>query len=48
MLLEGIKGTLLFVLIDSENSTGRSASTLAIEAEKNGASAVLVGGSSVY
>ncbi|MGI0062551.1 MAG: geranylgeranylglyceryl/heptaprenylglyceryl phosphate synthase, partial [Nitrosotalea sp.] len=40
------KGTLLFVLIDSENSAGRSASTLAKEAEKNGASAILVGGSS--
>ncbi len=40
------KGTLLFVLIDSENSEGRSASTLAKEAEKNGASAILVGGSS--
>ena len=42
------KGTLLFVLIDSENSAGRSASTLAKDAEKNGASAILVGGSSVY
>ncbi|WP_304515748.1 geranylgeranylglyceryl/heptaprenylglyceryl phosphate synthase, partial [Candidatus Nitrosotalea sp. FS] len=40
------KGTLLFVLIDSENSDGRSASSLAKEAEKNGASAILVGGSS--
>jgi phosphoglycerol geranylgeranyltransferase len=40
------KGTLLFVLIDSENSAGKSASSLAKEAEKNGASAVLVGGSS--
>ena len=40
------KGTLLFVLIDSENSVGHSASTLAKEAEKSGASAILVGGSS--
>jgi phosphoglycerol geranylgeranyltransferase len=40
------KGTLLFVLIDSENSVGHSASSLAKEAEKNGASAILVGGSS--
>jgi phosphoglycerol geranylgeranyltransferase len=40
------KGTLLFVLIDSENSVGKSASSLAKDAEKNGASAVLVGGSS--
>src|SRR5574337_1752076 len=40
------KGTLLFVLIDSENSAGHSASTLAKEAEKSGASAILVGGSS--
>ena len=40
------KGTLLFVLIDSENSNGKSASSLAKEAEKNGASAVLIGGSS--
>lgn len=40
------KGTLLFVLIDSENSTGLSASSLAKEAEKNGISAILVGGSS--
>jgi len=39
-------GTLLFVLIDSENSKGHSASTLAREAEKSGASAILVGGSS--
>ena len=40
------KGTLLFVLIDSGNSAGKSASSLAKDAEKNGASAVLVGGSS--
>ena len=40
------KGTLLFVLIDSENSAGKSASSLAKDAEKNGASVVLVGGSS--
>ncbi len=40
------KGTLLFVLIDSENSAGKSASTLAKEAEKNGASVILIGGSS--
>ena len=40
------KGTLLFVLIDSENAAGKSASSLAKDAEKNGASAVLVGGSS--
>lgn len=40
------KGALLFVLIDSEDSHGRSASILAKEAEKSGASAILVGGSS--
>jgi phosphoglycerol geranylgeranyltransferase len=40
------KGALLFVLIDSENDNGRSASQLARAAEKNGASAILVGGSS--
>lgn len=40
------KGALLFVLIDSENAGGKSASKLAKEAEKNGASAILVGGSS--
>ena len=40
------RGTLLFGLIDSENSAGKSASSLAREAEKHGASAVLVGGSS--
>jgi phosphoglycerol geranylgeranyltransferase len=40
------QGTLLFVLIDSENSKGLSASTLAKKAEKNGASAILIGGSS--
>src|SRR5579872_5411152 len=40
------KGALLFVLIDSENNGNQSASTLAKEAEKNGASAILVGGSS--
>jgi phosphoglycerol geranylgeranyltransferase len=39
-------GALLFVLIDSENANGRPASQLAREAEKNGASAILVGGSS--
>ena len=39
-------GTLLFVLIDSENSIGHSASSLAKQAEKSGASAILVGGSS--
>lgn len=40
------RGTLLFVLVDSENSTGRSTSSLAREAEKSGVSAILVGGSS--
>ena len=40
------KGALLFVLIDSENNGNQSASTLAKEAEKNGASVILVGGSS--
>ncbi|MDE1766046.1 MAG: geranylgeranylglyceryl/heptaprenylglyceryl phosphate synthase [Thaumarchaeota archaeon] len=40
------KGALLFVLIDSENDGGGSASKLAKEAEKNGASIILVGGSS--
>ncbi len=40
------KGALLFVLIDSENNGNNSASKLAKEAEKNGASAILVGGSS--
>ncbi|HKU33320.1 MAG TPA: geranylgeranylglyceryl/heptaprenylglyceryl phosphate synthase [Candidatus Nitrosotalea sp.] len=40
------KGALLFVLIDSENNGTQSASTLAKEAEKNGASVILVGGSS--
>jgi len=40
------KGPLLFVLIDSENDHGKSASQLAREAEKSGASAILVGGSS--
>ncbi|MDE1763072.1 MAG: geranylgeranylglyceryl/heptaprenylglyceryl phosphate synthase [Thaumarchaeota archaeon] len=40
------KGALLFVLIDSENDGDGSASKLAKEAEKNGASIILVGGSS--
>ena len=40
------KGALLFILIDSENNGNQSASTLAKEAEKNGASVILVGGSS--
>ncbi len=40
------KGPLLFVLIDSENNGTQSAPTLAKEAEKNGASVILVGGSS--
>jgi len=39
------KGALLFILIDSEIA-GKSAPRLAKEAEKNGASAILVGGSS--
>lgn len=46
LALKKKKGTLLFVLIDSENSVGKSASMLAKEAEKNGASAIFVGGSS--
>jgi len=40
------KGALLFVLIDSESSGGNLASKLAKEAERSGASAILVGGSS--
>jgi phosphoglycerol geranylgeranyltransferase len=40
------KGALLFVLIDSENDGKNSASQLAKDAEKNGASIILVGGSS--
>lgn len=40
------KGALLFVLIDSENSGTSSASKLAKEAERNGASVILIGGSS--
>lgn len=40
------KGALLFVLIDSENNGTQSPSTLAKEAENNGASVILVGGSS--
>lgn len=40
------KGTLLFVLIDSEVSDSGSSSRLASEVEKMGASAILVGGSS--
>ncbi len=40
------KGALLFVLIDSENNGSKSASALAKEAEKSGASVILVGGSS--
>lgn len=40
------KGPLLLLLIDSENAGGKSASKLAREAEKSGASAILVGGSS--
>lgn len=40
------KGALLFVLIDSENNGNLSAHALAREAEKNGASVILVGGSS--
>ena len=40
------KGPLLLVLIDSENNGSKSASQLARQAEKNGASAILVGGSS--
>lgn len=40
------KGALLFILIDSENNGTNSASSLAVEAEQNGASVILVGGSS--
>src|SRR5579863_2257472 len=40
------KGALLFVLIDSENDGKNSAAQLAKDAEKNGASIILVGGSS--
>jgi len=40
------KKTLLFVLIDSEDSKNKSAIKLANEVEKIGASAILVGGSS--
>ena len=40
------KGTLLLVLIDSENNGNRFASKLARQAQKIGASAILVGGSS--
>ncbi|TLX95419.1 MAG: geranylgeranylglyceryl/heptaprenylglyceryl phosphate synthase [Thaumarchaeota archaeon] len=40
------KGALLFVLIDSENAGSQSASRLAKQVEKAGASAILVGGSS--
>ncbi|HJU13482.1 MAG TPA: geranylgeranylglyceryl/heptaprenylglyceryl phosphate synthase [Candidatus Nitrosotalea sp.] len=40
------KGPLLFVLIDSENNGDGSAVSLAKEAEKSGAGAILVGGSS--
>lgn len=40
------KGALLFVLIDSENDGKNSASQLAKDAEKSGASIILVGGSS--
>ncbi|MDE1725863.1 MAG: geranylgeranylglyceryl/heptaprenylglyceryl phosphate synthase [Thaumarchaeota archaeon] len=40
------RGALLFVLIDSENDGNIPASKLAKEAEKNGASVILVGGSS--
>ncbi len=40
------KGALLFVLIDSENNGTKSAAMLAKEAEKSGASVILVGGSS--
>ena len=40
------KGPLLFVLIDSENNQDHSASELAKQAERNGASVILVGGSS--
>lgn len=42
----GRKGTLLFVLIDSEVSSAGSSKTLAAKAEELGASAILVGGSS--
>ena len=40
------KGALLFVLIDSENDGKNSAAHLAKNAEKNGASIILIGGSS--
>lgn len=40
------KGALLFVLIDSENDGKNSAAQLAQDAEKSGASIILVGGSS--
>ena len=40
------KGALLFVLIDSENNGGQSASKLAKQVERVGASAILIGGSS--
>ncbi|NHI02781.1 Phosphoglycerol geranylgeranyltransferase [Candidatus Nitrosotalea sp. TS] len=40
------KGALLFVLIDSENDGKNSAAQLAKDAEKSGASIILVGGSS--
>ncbi len=40
------KGALLFVLIDSESNGVKSSQALAREAEKNGASVILVGGSS--
>ncbi|MGI0102026.1 MAG: geranylgeranylglyceryl/heptaprenylglyceryl phosphate synthase [Nitrosotalea sp.] len=40
------KGALLFLLIDSENDGKNSASRLAKDAEKSGASIILVGGSS--
>lgn len=42
----GKKKTLLFVLVDSEVSDAEAANRLAGEAEKAGASAILVGGSS--
>lgn len=43
---ESKKGTLLFVLIDSESSDAGASAKLARDAEEAGASAILVGGSS--
>ena len=41
------RNTLLFVLIDSETSDLKTSAKLAASAEKAGASAILVGGSSI-